>query len=74
MATETYQEQLERVQQAIADIEAGAQTYTLSAAGVIRTVTRGTLKDLYEREQRLRVMVTREQNGGGMTVQRVTPL
>lgn len=71
MATESYQTQLERVQAAIAAIESGSQEYSIGA-GTSRTVKRGDLSTLYEREKYLRVMAERETNGG-INVRHATP-
>ena len=60
MAIKTYNEQLEEVQAAIAAIEGGSQSYTIGG----RSLSRGNLKDLYEREKWLRTMANRETNGG----------
>jgi hypothetical protein len=64
----TYSQQLEEVQIAIGKIESGAQSYTIGEGGATRTVTRATLRDLYDREVFLRRMADREANGGGMRV------
>lgn len=69
MAIETYTEQLERVQAAIAAIEERGQMVT--AEGL--TLTRASLDQLYKREERLRKLVDRE-NRGGIRVRRVTPV
>lgn len=69
MTTESYQTQLERVQAAIAAIEGGAQSYSIAG----RAMTRGDLKTLYEREERLRALAIRETRGGGMRVRSGTP-
>lgn len=60
MAIETYTEQLERVQAAIAAIEGGAQSYAIGN----RSLTRADLGELYERETKLRRDVARETRGG----------
>jgi hypothetical protein len=60
MAAKTYQEQLEAVQKAIEAVEAGAQSYSLDNMHI----TRGNLKDLYDREKYLRMMAAREKRGG----------
>lgn len=70
MATKTYQEQLESVQDLIAQIEASPNaSYTLLG----RTFTKHDLTTLYAREERLRRLATREANGG-RRVQRVVPI
>lgn len=60
MAIESYQDQLERVQAAIAAIESGTQSYTMGG----RTMSRGNLADLYKRETFLRKRVNRQKRGG----------
>lgn len=60
MAVKTYSEQLEEVQAAIAAIEGGAQSYSIGD----RSLSRGNLKALYEREAYLRAMVARSESGG----------
>lgn len=60
MAVETYQQQLERVQAAIAKIESGEQAFDMNG----RTVRRADLDVLYRREAYLRRMVARQQRGG----------
>jgi hypothetical protein len=73
VATASYQSQLESVQAAIAAIEGGAQSYSIAG----RSLTRGDLSTLYEREQWLRGQVTREEaNGGraGIRVRGMTPV
>lgn len=69
MAVESYTTQLERVQSAIAAIEGGAQSYDING----RSMQRGDLKTLYEREKWLRTQVDRESNGG-IRVRGVTPV
>jgi hypothetical protein len=66
---ESYADQLERVQTAIARIEAGAQSVTING----RTVQRGDLDTLYAREKWLRKMAAREEAGGGIRVRQVVP-
>lgn len=56
---ETLQEQLERVQAAIAAIESGAQEYGTGR----RTVRKGDLKTLYEREANLKQQIAYETIG-----------
>lgn len=70
MAVKTYAEQLEAVQLAISKIEAGAQSYTVEG----NAFSRGDLKTLYEREERLRALATREAAGGGMRVRLARPI
>lgn len=52
--------QLDRVQQAIAAIEGGAQAFTVLG----RTYQRGDLKTLYEREEQLLRRLSQESRGG----------
>jgi hypothetical protein len=59
MAVQTYTEQLEAVQTAIEKVLAG-QSYSIGG----RTLTRADLDSLTKREQYLRAMVDRENNGG----------
>lgn len=70
MPVKTYAEQLEAVQTAIADIEKKNQSYT---TGEGRSVTKATLRDLYDREKYLRRMVAREAAGGGVIVRYGVP-
>lgn len=60
MAVKTYAEQLEEVQAAIATIESGAQSYSISG----RALSRADLGTLYAREKWLRKMADREENSG----------
>lgn len=60
MATKTYQEQLESVQATIEEIEIRGQSTDVNG----RTLTRGNLATLYEREKYLRRMVGRAARGG----------
>ena len=57
---ETLQEQLLRVQRAIAKIEGGAQSYQIGN----RNITRADLKALYDRENQLKAAIAAEENGG----------
>ena len=59
----TYTEQLTSVQAAIARIEAGNQSYTISAGAASRSAQRAALKDLYDREKYLRPLAERESLG-----------
>ncbi len=69
MAVKTYAEQLEAVQNAIAAIEGGNQSYRLETGiGSGRAVTRGDLATLYQRERWLRSQADREARGGGVRV------
>lgn len=63
MAVETYTVQLERVQAAIAKIENGAQSASISSGGSNTSWTRADLATLYERETELRALVEREARG-----------
>ena len=61
MAIKTYAQQLEDVQNTIAEIEAGgSQSYSVFG----RSVSRADLATLYARERYLRSMVLRETDGG----------
>ena len=60
LAVESYADQLERVQTAIAAIETRGQASGISG----RNLTKADLKTLYEREAWLRRMVAREARGG----------
>lgn len=64
MPIETYAEQLERVQRAIARIEQGGQTVERNG----RRLTRGDLAELYARERELRRLVALEDGTGGMSI------
>lgn len=57
---ETLQEQLLRVQKAIAKIESGVQSYHIGN----RNITRADLKTLYDRENQLKATIAAEENGG----------
>ena len=70
MAVKTYAEQLESVQNAIASIEAGAQSLTISG----KAYTKADLKTLYDRESWLRRMAGKEARGGGIRVRGITPV
>jgi len=56
---ETLEQQLERVQSAIAAIESGAQEYGVGS----RKVTKGDLKTLYDREAKLKQEISCEAIG-----------
>jgi len=56
---DTYAQQLDRVQTAIAAIEEGAQSYSQNG----RSLTRADLSVLYAREQRLLGIIDRQSNG-----------
>lgn len=71
MTVTSYSTQLESVQAAIAAIEGGAQSYSIAG----RSMSRGDLKTLYEREERLRALVERESSSNGrVRVRGVTPV
>ena len=70
MAVKTYAQQLEEVQAAIEAIEKRGQSYTIGD----RQLTRGNLRELYEREQKLRALAAREADGGGVRFKYGTPL
>jgi hypothetical protein len=57
---ESYATQLDRVQAAIAKIEAGSQSYTIDGV----SYTRADLATLYRRERELRTLVDRATRGG----------
>ena len=71
MAVESYATQLERVQAAIAAVEANGQAYEIGSDGVTRRRQRADLAVLYAREERLRGLAARETNGGGRVRQTV---
>ncbi|WP_419779835.1 hypothetical protein [Maridesulfovibrio sp.] len=54
------QKQLDSVNKAIADIEGGAQSYTLNG----RTLTRGSLQMLYAQRDKLEMRIAIANNGG----------
>ncbi len=56
---ETYAQQLDRVQTAIAAIETGGQSVSQNG----RTLSRADLSTLYAREQRLLDLIDRQSNG-----------
>ena len=60
----TYEEQLEQVQTAIAAIEGGAQSWSISTSQSTRTYTRADLKTLYDRERFLELKIERRKRGG----------
>lgn len=64
MAIKTYMEQLESVQKAIEEVELYGQSHSIKD----RTFTQADLNALYRREERLRPLAQREQNGGGISV------
>ena len=69
MPVQTYAEQLERVQAAIAKIEEGAQSVKVETGiGTTRDYGFADLEVLHRREKYLRGMVAREERGGGMRV------
>ncbi len=61
----TPEEQLASVQKAIAAIESGGQEVEIEVNQNRRNVVRARLKDLYEREAKLK-MAIRRQNGGSI--------
>ncbi len=61
----TLEEQLDSVQKAIARIEEGGQEIDIEVNQNRRNVVRARLKDLYDRETKLK-MAIRRQNGGGL--------
>ncbi len=61
----TLEEQLDSVQKAIARIEEGGQEIDIEVNQNRRNVVRARLKDLYDRETKLK-MAIRRQNGGGV--------
>lgn len=69
MATKTYQQQLEDVQTAIAEIETRGQSVDVNG----RQFTRANIARLYEREKYLRRMAARE-SSGGIVVRKAVPL
>lgn len=74
MAIESYTAQLERVQAAIAKIEANGQSYEISADGSSRRYTRADLATLYSRERELRSQAAQEARGRrGIRVTRGIP-
>lgn len=61
----TLEEQLDSVQRAIARIEEGGQEIDVEVNQHRRNVVRARLKDLYDREAKLK-MAIRRQNGEGV--------
>ncbi|HYX36790.1 MAG TPA: hypothetical protein VE954_27090 [Oligoflexus sp.] len=61
----TLEEQLASVQKAIAAIESGGQEVDIEVNQNRRNIVRARLKDLYEREAKLK-MAIRRQNGGSI--------
>ncbi|MDQ3233192.1 MAG: hypothetical protein M3Q07_15345 [Pseudobdellovibrionaceae bacterium] len=61
----TLEEQLASVQKAIAAIESGGQEVEIEVNQNRRNIVRARLKDLYEREAKLK-MAIRRQNGGSI--------
>lgn len=68
MATTTLEQDLERVRDAIAKIESGASSYTLSTSAGNSSVTKADLNTLYEREAVLIARIDRASRGGTMRV------
>ena len=65
----TLEEQLESVQNAIAAIEASGQETDIEVNQNRRRIVRAKLKDLYDREAKLRVAIRRRDGGGVHGVQ-----
>jgi hypothetical protein len=61
----TLEEQLDSVQKAISNIESGGQEIDVEVNQNRRRVIRARLRDLYEREAKLK-MAIRRRNGGGV--------
>lgn len=57
---ESYSEQLKRIEEAIAAIEGGAQSYSIGS----RRVERASLSTLYEERRKLRARASEEAGGG----------
>ena len=68
MALRTTTEKLESVQAAIAAIEGGAQSYSISG----RSLTRANLAELYKQERFLEKKLARE-SAGGIGIQYAVP-
>lgn len=66
---ESLEDQLTRVQTAIAAIESGAQSYSIAG----RSLSRADLETLYRREQFLLGRIARR-DGGGIRVRLGTPV
>jgi hypothetical protein len=62
--------QLERIGAAIATIEGGMQSYTVSC----NSFTKADLKLLYEREKSLSSAIARPARGAGLRIARGTPI
>jgi hypothetical protein len=62
----TLEEQLESVQKAIQAVETGGQETYVEVNQNRRDIVRAKLKDLYEREAKLK-MAIRRQNGGAIS-------
>ncbi len=60
----TLEEQLDSVQRAIARIEEGGQEIDIEVNENRRRVSRARLKDLYERETKLKLAISRKRKGG----------
>lgn len=69
MAIATYTQQLEEVQAAIKAVESTGQSYSMTG----RSLNRGDLKTLYDRERQLRGLAAREAAGGKIGVQYGVP-
>jgi hypothetical protein len=59
----TLEEQLESVEKAIATIEAGGQETDIEVNENRRRVVRAKLRDLYDREAKLRMAIRRRHGG-----------
>jgi hypothetical protein len=58
------EQQLRSVQEAIARIEEGGQEIDLEVNDHRRRVVRARLNDLYDRETKLKLAISRKRNGG----------
>ncbi|MDQ3235511.1 MAG: hypothetical protein M3Q07_27185 [Pseudobdellovibrionaceae bacterium] len=58
------EQQLESVQKAIAAIESGGQEVDIEVNQNRRRVTRADLRELYRRENQLKVAIERQNDGG----------
>jgi hypothetical protein len=65
----TIEEQLESVEKAIATIEAGGQETDIEVNENRRRVVRARLRDLYDREAKLRMAIRRRDGGSVYRVQ-----
>ena len=67
---EKTEKQLERVENAIAAIESGAQSYFIEENGMRRELRRGDLETLYQREKTL---ILRLKRLSGRSISRMIP-